>query len=158
MYLLPAGQFPANPVGLLGSDRAATLIERLRNRFDFVIVDTPPALSVTDPVLLARRADGVLLVLRGQVTPRDLALRAQARLEQAGARLLGVVVNMVGRGWGDSYFYESYYPYAGTAAARQPVEPALAASLRVALDRARDFAQRATAAVQARRGGGITDL
>jgi Mrp family chromosome partitioning ATPase len=156
MYLLPAGEFPSNPVGLLGSDRAATLIGRLRRGFDFVIIDTPPALSVTDPVLLARRADGVLLVLRGQVTPRDLALRTQARLEQAGAHLLGVIVNMVGRGWGDSYFYESYYPYAAPGA-RHSIEAELAARLRGALDRARDLAQRAAVAAQGRRGN-ATDV
>jgi capsular exopolysaccharide synthesis family protein len=149
LWVLPAGRFPSNPVGLLGSERAATLIERLRRRFDFVIVDTPPALSVTDAALLARRADGVLLVLRGQVTPRDLALRAQARLEQAGAHFLGVVVNMVGRGWGDSYFYESYYPYTATTE-RRPIEPAVGARFRIVLERARDLAQRASAAVQRR--------
>ena len=76
-----------------------------------------PALPVTDAVILARRAEGVVLVVKGHDTPRELVRRARDQLQQAGARLLGVVVNNVDLGWGDVYFYRQYFgAYYGTPA------------------------------------------
>ena len=89
-----------------------------RGQYDFVILDTPPVLPVTDTLLLARDTDGGVLVVKGHDTPRDLVRRARDSLVRAGVPLLGVVVNNVDLGWGDLYFYHRYYgPYRATAEA-----------------------------------------
>jgi len=84
-------------------------LERLRSQYDFVIIDTPPVLPVTDAVVLAREADAVVLVVKGHGTPSGLAREARDRLSMAGATLLGVVVNDVDLTWGDLYLYDYYY-------------------------------------------------
>ena len=94
-------------------------LNHFRERYDFVLLDSPPVLPVTDAVLLSREADGVVLVVKGHDTPRELARRARDRLVLAGANFLGVMVNNVGLGWGDPYFYDSYYGYGRPADGEQ---------------------------------------
>ena len=106
LALLPAGPVPSNPAELLGSARMVNVIARLRERYDFVIIDSPPVLPVTDAVVLSRASDGVVLVVKGQDTPRDLVRRARDQLLQANARLIGAVVNNVDPSWKDFYFYK----------------------------------------------------
>jgi capsular exopolysaccharide synthesis family protein len=119
LFVLPAGRPPANPAELVGSQRMREVLAELRTRFDFIVVDTPPVLPVTDAVVLAREADGVVLVVKGHDTPRELARRARDRLVLAGANFLGVMVNNVGLAWGDPYFYDSYYGYGRPADGEQ---------------------------------------
>lgn len=122
---VPAGPAPPNPAELVGSTRMRETLERLRDVYDFVIIDSPPVLPVTDAVILAREADGVLLVVKGHDTPRDLVRRARDQLQQASVNVLGAVVNNVDMGWGDLYFYDRYYgQYYGQAA--QPEAEAVA--------------------------------
>src|SRR5439155_1059471 len=85
-------------------------LAELRGQYDFVIVDTPPVLPVTDAVVLATMADAVVLVVKGHATPRELVRHARDRLALAGARLLGVGVNNVDPAWGDLYFYSELLP------------------------------------------------
>ncbi len=92
-------------------------LELLRERYDFVILDSPPVLPVTDAVVLSREADGVVMVVKGHDTPRELMRRARDQLVQANAHLLGAVVNNVDLGWGDLYFYNRYYGYYAAPAA-----------------------------------------
>src|SRR6266481_5330342 len=98
LFFLPAGSLPRNPADLLSSPRMREALERLRSQYDFVIVDTPPVLPVTDAVVLAREADAVVLVVKGHGTPSALVREARDRLLMAGAPLLGVVVNDVDLG------------------------------------------------------------
>jgi Mrp family chromosome partitioning ATPase len=96
-----------------------TLLGILRRRYEFIVVDTPPILPVTDAVILAREADGVVMVVKGNDTPRELVRRAHDRLAQTGARCLGVIVNDVVPGPGDPYLYDPYYtPANGDGAGR----------------------------------------
>ena len=111
---LPAGTQPANPAELVGSERMRAAIATLRQHYDFIVLDSPPVLPVTDTVLLAREADAVLLVMKGHAAPRELVRRARDLLVLAGARLAGVVVNNVTRAWGDYPLYDSYPHYRGT--------------------------------------------
>jgi capsular exopolysaccharide synthesis family protein len=119
LALLPSGPLPPNPADLLGSARMRTLLGILRRRYEFIVVDTPPILPVTDAVILAREADGVVMVVKGNDTPRELVRRAHDRLAQTGARCLGVIVNDVVPGPGDPYLYDPYYtPANGDGAGR----------------------------------------
>jgi capsular exopolysaccharide synthesis family protein len=100
LWVLPGGPLPANPAELLASARFAQLLELVRGQYDFVLLDSAPLLSVSDPAAIAARADGVLLVLRLTKEARALALGAQRKLAAVHARTLGVVVNGVDRkGW-----------------------------------------------------------
>ena len=111
LFLLPAGRPPANPVQLVSSMRMRQALARLRDSFDFVVLDTPPLLPVTDAVVLGREADGVVLVVKGHDTPRELVRQARDRVLLAGANFLGVMVNNVGLRWDDPYFHDYYYGY-----------------------------------------------
>jgi capsular exopolysaccharide synthesis family protein len=111
LFFIPAGPTPPNPAELVGSKRMRDALAEMRDAYDFVIVDSPPVIPVTDAVVLSREADGVLLVVKGHDTPRELVRRARDQLQQSGARLLGAVVNNVDLGWGDMYFYNRYYGY-----------------------------------------------
>lgn len=109
--VLTAGPTPPNPAEMVGSARMRALLQTLRERYDFVVLDSPPTLPVTDSVVLARDADGVVLVVKGHDTPRELARRARDLLVASGAHLLGAVVNNVDLGWGDLGYYQRYYGY-----------------------------------------------
>ena len=109
LSFIPAGAVPPNPAELMSSARMREIVASLRSRYDFVIIDTPPVLPVTDAVVLAREADAVVLVVRGHGTPSGLVREARDRLLMTGAPLLGVVVNDVDLNWGDLYLYENYY-------------------------------------------------
>jgi capsular exopolysaccharide synthesis family protein len=111
LTLLPCGERPANPSELLTQPRFDMLLEELRNQFDFVLVDTPPLLAVTDPCVVAARMDGVLLAVRLGKNERPAAERAREILTTLQANVLGVVVNGAGKG-GGAYGYEHYsYKY-----------------------------------------------
>jgi non-specific protein-tyrosine kinase len=93
LSLIAAGDPPPNPAEFIASARLTALLGRLRERFDLVLLDTPPVGIVTDAAVLAPRVDGVILVVSAGRTRRDLAKRAQQQLETVGARLLGAVLN-----------------------------------------------------------------
>jgi capsular exopolysaccharide synthesis family protein len=113
LSFVPAGAMPPNPAELVGSARMREAVEELRGLYDFVILDSPPVLPVTDAVVLGREADGVVLVVKGYDTPRELVRRARDQLLHANVHLLGAVVNNVDLNWGDHYFYNRYYGYGG---------------------------------------------
>lgn len=92
LTVLPAGSLPPDPAALLGSTPMATLVTTLRDRFDVVIYDTPPMLSVTDAVVLGAHVDGVVLVIRSASTRRDQVTSCLETLRRARLSLLGTVV------------------------------------------------------------------
>jgi capsular exopolysaccharide synthesis family protein len=109
--VLPSGPLPPNPVELIDSAPMASLLEELSRRYDFVLLDAPPALGFADVPLLARLAGGVLFVVRAGVTPRTAAGAAIEHLLRLRARLLGVVLNGVRNN--SPGYYSSYYSYYG---------------------------------------------
>ena len=118
LTLMPCGSKPQNPAELCSSPQVKTLIAELREEFDFVIIDTPPLLAVTDACPIAARVDGVILTLRIKKNVRVSAERACEMLRNLGANCLGLVVNGVGAqsGYGSQYTYGAYragYSYNG---------------------------------------------
>jgi capsular exopolysaccharide synthesis family protein len=114
LSVVPCGPIPPNPVELLSSPLAAELLGRLRGEFEYVILDSPPLLSVADARTLSTLSDAVVLVVRAYETPYDAVRRARSLLYDAGARILGVALNDVdlrkgGYGYGDYYRYEYGY-------------------------------------------------
>jgi succinoglycan biosynthesis transport protein ExoP len=107
LSILPAGPPPAHPAELLGGSKMKSLIAQWRRDYDHVIIDTPPALSVTDPVILSVEADSVMLVIRSGKTSKDALRRATDLFWQVNAQALGIVVNGIDLGSPDHYYY--YY-------------------------------------------------
>lgn len=107
--LIASGRVPPNPAELLGSVEMATLIDQLAQDFDYVLIDSPPILPVTDAMILSRFVDGVVLVVKGANTPRKVVRDAKDRLQSVGARLLGTILNDVDINGGDYYYYNRYY-------------------------------------------------
>jgi succinoglycan biosynthesis transport protein ExoP len=106
LHILPAGPIAPMPAELLGSLQMQRLVEGLRGSYDFILIDTPPVLTVTDAAVLVSVSDGVVLVLRyGQAT-RNVVARASEILLRSGAHLLGVVLNAVDLQSSD---YAEYY-------------------------------------------------
>ncbi len=94
LWVLPSGFVPANPSELLGSQHMVDLLDHVRERFDMVIIDTPPLLPVTDAAVVAAAADGAVLVARAGRTHRNRITTAVAALDRVDSRLLGCVLNM----------------------------------------------------------------
>ncbi|MCA9700297.1 MAG: polysaccharide biosynthesis tyrosine autokinase, partial [Myxococcales bacterium] len=111
LQVLTCGRIPENPAELLESAACRKLIADLRARFDVVIIDSPPALPVTDPLILAPRVDGVVVVARCRSTTRTDIIRALTTLRQGDTNLLGVILNELdARDEGRRYTSE-YYTY-----------------------------------------------
>ena len=93
---------------MLDSDRLRELIKQWRNQYDFVIVDSPPALSVTDAVVLSPEVDAVIMVVRSGETTKDAVRRTRDTLYQVNARIMGIVMNAVDLRSPDLYYYYYY--------------------------------------------------
>ena len=107
LYVLPSGPRPPNPSELLGSLRTSELLNNLRANADIVLVDSPPLLPVTDASVLARRVDGVLLVVMAGTTTRRPLQRAVELLKQMQVPLVGAV--LIRAGADGEYGYEYSY-------------------------------------------------
>jgi capsular exopolysaccharide synthesis family protein len=127
LWIVPSGPIAPNPSELLSSDRMKEWLRTVRSRFEYVIIDTPPALAVTDATIVGVMADGVVLTLRSGKVTREEARLCRDRLRQADVRILGAVLNRyrsTHSGLGKRYrAYESYVatdrpaaPQAGSAA------------------------------------------
>jgi len=92
-HVLPAGSLSSNALELLDSARMTALVNSWRHAFSYIIIDTPPALSFADALMLSRDADAVLMVVRADVTSSDALLRACEAFRQSNAPILGAVLN-----------------------------------------------------------------
>lgn len=111
IYLLSSGAIPPNPAELLGSSQMKQLLEIVGNNFNYVVIDSPPIASFTDGVLISALVDGVLLVVHGGKTSRQVIKRARQMLHEIGAKIIGVVLNKAEVRAGVDYYY--HYGYHG---------------------------------------------
>jgi capsular exopolysaccharide synthesis family protein len=111
LYFIPAGAIPPNPSELLGSNLFKEMIQALGEKFDHIVIDTPPVIGFADSVILSTLVDGVVLVVRGGKTPKEALQRAKDSLLQVNARILGVVVNGVNIRQSEYNGYYSRYQY-----------------------------------------------
>jgi capsular exopolysaccharide synthesis family protein len=103
LFLIPAGQKNENPVELIANGRMKFLLSRLEPLFDWIIIDSPPAVPISDAALLANYCDGVLMVVRANATPFDIAKKV--RQDLSDKHLVGVVLN----GMSEVPAYAQYY-------------------------------------------------
>lgn len=122
---IPSGPIPPNPSELLGSNLFKNMIQALAERFDHMLIDSPPLLGFADSTILSTVADGVIVVVVGGKTPRETLLRTKELLLQVNARILGVVINRVDiRRGGYGSYYNRYYYYYGKEKGRKKELPA----------------------------------
>jgi len=108
LYILPVENHPDNPAELLTSRQMGQVLNKLRAYFDFILIDTPPLIPVTDPNVVINLADGFILVIRANVTPYRLVESALSRI--GSGNVLGVVLNGADTIAPAGYSY--YYRYA----------------------------------------------
>ncbi len=112
LKVMPSGPIPANPAEALTMPDMNRLLELLREKFDYIIVDSPPLLLVTDPSILANYVDGVLLTVKVRRKSKPNAKEAANILRGVGANIIGVVVNNSDEsGKSDGYRGQGYYRY-----------------------------------------------
>jgi len=108
LFILPAGTPPPNPAELLASSNMRDLLTDLREKYDHIVIDTPPTLSVTDAVVLSQRMDAIILVIRSSQTTKQALRRSRDILAQVNAKITGVLLNAVDLTSPDYYYYYEY--------------------------------------------------
>ena len=111
LHVLPSGPPMKNVGAVVHADRFAELLERFRAEFEYVFLDTPPVLLVSDARVIGQRSDGVILVLRAGETRQADALQVVRRLKEDGTRILGTVLNQWTPPGAGKKYYKKYYDY-----------------------------------------------
>ena len=110
LYALTGGVIPPNPSELLGSEQMKNVLQRAKEQYDYVLIDTPPVMPLTDALIVGRFVDGMILVIASAEVKVEMARDVKNQLVNAGANILGVVLNKVrsehhGYGYGYYYYY-----------------------------------------------------
>lgn len=124
LYVLPAGKVPPNPSELLGSQAMEQLLQTLRAHFDYILIDAPPLLLVTDAAVVSKFTNGTLLAVASGSTRKQELQGAVRTLGAAGAKLLGLIVTMLPTKGPDSYSYGAYGAYGGYGETQAQVQMA----------------------------------
>ena len=112
LYFLPSGILPADAAGILNSRRMSELLHDVKQRFDLVLVDSPPILGVSDAAVLASEVDLTIVVVQHRKLPRNMLIRVKQAVENVGGHVIGVVLNNVDVRSDSQYqYYTSYYTY-----------------------------------------------
>jgi capsular exopolysaccharide synthesis family protein len=119
LSIITSGPIPPNPAELMGSDRMQDLIKEVSGEYERVILDCSPIMGVTDPVVLSRFVEGVVLVIKAGETVRDLVATSLHRLQDVQAHVLGAILNNVNVGKNHYYYYQYYCYYYGEDGGRK---------------------------------------
>jgi capsular exopolysaccharide synthesis family protein len=112
LYFMPSGILPADAAGILNSRRMSELIQDVKQRFDLVLIDSPPILGVSDASVLASEVDLTMIVVQPRKLPRNMLMRVKSSVENVGGHVIGVVLNNVDVRSDSQYqYYTSYYTY-----------------------------------------------
>jgi capsular exopolysaccharide synthesis family protein len=109
LTLIPAGPLPPNPADLLSLERLRQVLADMRSTFDVIVVDTPPVLVVSDPLIIAAHVDGMVVVTNAGKTRLDALKRAAQTLQRGSIRIIGVVINQQTKKSRDGYYYTDYH-------------------------------------------------
>jgi capsular exopolysaccharide synthesis family protein len=111
LHVIPCGNLPSNPSELLTLEKTRRIITALEKQFEHILIDSPPVNVVTDPLILSQLVNGVVLVVHAGKTKRHVAQRARDELREAGATILGGVLNDVDIKKARYNYYYYYYAY-----------------------------------------------
>lgn len=112
--ILPVGTVPPNPTELLSTDKMKAILDVLRERYDYVIIDTPPVSVVTDAAIVGGMTDGALLVVRSDYAPVEIVELAKKKLEDVNVKIFGIILSRfnakkTSKPSGYYYSYNDYY-------------------------------------------------
>lgn len=111
LYVVLAGEKPPNPTELLFSSKFEEMLEKLKEEFDLIIIDTPPMGIGADATIVGRQSDGVLLVVRNNFVSKKSVKKVKDGLVRTGSKIVGVVLNCIDKHQTDYYNYYGYYYY-----------------------------------------------
>ena len=121
LYFMPSGVLPADAAGILNSRRMSELVQDVKQRFDLVLIDSPPILGVSDASVLASEVDLTMIVVQHRKLPRNMLMRVKQAVENVGGQVIGVVLNNVDIRSDNQYqYYTSYYTYYAPSAEPEP--------------------------------------
>ena len=110
LYVITSGPVRSNPTELLGSPRMKNLIEEAKKKFDKILIDTPPVMSVSDPLILTGISDGIIQVINFGKSNKRFQLKTTSKINNFGGRVIGAVLNRVDfEKNGAGHYYQSYY-------------------------------------------------
>ena len=109
LHVILSGKYPPDPAGMLSSKYFAKLMEKLRETYSYIIIDTPPVSAAMDAQVVGRLSDGVVFVVKHNYVKQTLAKHCIDQLERSDVRILGVAMNSVDKD--ASSYYEGYYGY-----------------------------------------------
>lgn len=105
LWLLPCGPPPPNPAELISSDRMKEMLRTVSDKYDHILIDSPPLMNVVDSVIISTLVDGVILVVHGGKSTREVLRRSRQELSNVGAKIFGVVLNNMDMRGDDYYYY-----------------------------------------------------
>ncbi len=108
LWMLTSGRLRRGSLGIMNNQRLRAVMDALKDQYDFILLDSPPILGVTDAAILASEADGVLLVVQYRKYPKIISLRAKRMIENAGGHVMGAVLNNINIMRDDYYYYYHY--------------------------------------------------
>lgn len=108
LWMMTSGRLRRGSMGIMNSPRLRATIDALKDQYEYILLDSPPILGVTDAAILAGEVDGVLLVVQYRKYPKIISLRAKRMIENAGGRLMGAVLNNINIMRDDYYYYYHY--------------------------------------------------
>ena len=123
LWMMPSGRLRRGSMGIMNAPRLRAAINAVKDQYDFILLDSPPILGVTDAAILAGEADGVLLVVQYRKYPKIISLRAKRMIENAGGRLMGSVLNNINIMRDDYYYYYHYTTKKYYGSSKQESEP-----------------------------------
>ena len=111
LFLIGSGPIPASPIELLTSEKMDALFAFLKRNFDYILIDAPPVLAVSDALAMGPLIDGVILVARGGQTPMPALKQAKQKIDAHKIKCIGVILNGVNLVEQDGYYAKQYYQY-----------------------------------------------
>lgn len=109
LHILTSGTIPPNPSELLGSKKMESFLDEMKKEYDYILLDAPPVMAVTDAQILSTLSSGVILVVASGKAQRELAKRSKELLEAVGAKIIGAVLTCIDIKAGSKYGYYQYY-------------------------------------------------
>lgn len=109
LYVLPSGKMPPNPSELLSSQKMQQFMEYLKQRFDYIVIDSPPLIVVTDAQIISKYSDACILIVAAGESDRNAVIKAKELLCNVNANLIGIVLNKIDISKGNYYKYYHYY-------------------------------------------------
>ncbi len=112
LYVIGAGPIPPNPSELLNSKKMEEFLANVREKYDIVIIDSPPVISVSDPAIIGPKVDGALLVISFGKVPRDVCIESKKVLSKTRTNIVGTTLNsLISEASSYYYYYRKYYHY-----------------------------------------------